>query len=385
MKRRVVLLCALLALWSGAVVARLAQIQIGRHEHYVRRAERQQERTIEIGALRGSILDATGRILAESVTGVSVYADPQAIDDPAAVARRLATIPELGVDRADLAERLAGRGEFAWVARQLPVEIGDRVRALEIPGIYFLEEFRRSYPKGFLAANVLGFVSIDGHGLAGVEHSLDAWTSGRPGRATILRDARRGMYLVGSAAGSVDGHNVVLTIDEVIQYIAEKALRRAMDEWAAPSGSVVVLDPNDGAILALASWPTFDPNAFGRYAPSAWRNRAVQDLYEPGSTFKIVTAAAGIEEGVVTPSQMVDCGDGAIEIANVRIHEHGGVKFGLLPFEQVIARSSNIGTIRVALALGEQRFYRWVRRFGFGEQTGVDLPGEAAGILRPPE
>jgi cell division protein FtsI (penicillin-binding protein 3) len=387
MKRRVAFLTVLLALWGGAVVARLGQIQIARHEDYVKRAARQQERTLELGAVRGSILDARGRVLAESVAGVSVYADPQAISDPAATAAVLARVEGLGVSRSDLAKRLGGRGEFAWVARQLPAEVGEAVRELAIPGIYFLEEFRRSYPKNRLAANLLGYVSIDGEGLGGIEHSLDGRIRGRSGKVTILRDARRGMYLVGGegASGSEDGHDLVLTIDEVIQFAAEKALARAIETWDAPAGSVVVLDPRDGAILALASWPTFDPNRFQSYPASSWRNRPVQDLYEPGSTFKIVAAAGAIEERIVTPSQMIDCGEGSIQIASARIREHDGKRFGLIPFEQVIAQSSNVGTIRVALALGQRRFYDWTRRFGFGSRTGVDLPGEASGILRPPE
>ena len=387
MKRRVAVLTVVLALWGAGVVARLVQIQITRHEDYVRRAARQQERTLELGAVRGSILDARGRVLAESVAGISVYADPQAITDPAAVARDLAKIEGLGVARRDLEKRLGGRGEFAWVARQLSPEVGETVRALAIPGIYFLEESRRSYPKNKLAANVLGYVSIDGEGLGGIEHSLDGRIRGRSGKVTILRDARRGMYLVGGegASGSVDGHDLVLTIDEVIQFAAEKSLAKTIAAWNAPAGSVVVLDPRDGAILALASWPTFDPNRFRSFGPASWRNRPVQDLYEPGSTFKIVAAAAAIEERIATPSQMIDCGDGSIQIANVRIREHDGRQYGMMPFEEVIAHSSNVGTIRVALALGQKRFYDWTRRFGFGSRTGVELPGEASGMLRPPE
>jgi cell division protein FtsI (penicillin-binding protein 3) len=387
MKRRVALLTVLLALWGAGVVARLAHIQIARHEDYVRRAARQQERTIELGAERGSILDARGRVLAESVTGVSIYADPQAIEDPRATARALASIRGIGPSRRELEKRLKGSSEFAWIARQLPTETADAVRALGLNGIYFLEESRRSYPKNRLAANVLGYVSVDGEGLAGIEHALDGKIRGRSGRVTILRDARRGMYLVGGegAGASVDGYDLVLTIDEVIQFAAEKALRNAVETWNAPSGSVVVLDPRDGAVVALASWPTFDPNRFRDASAAAWRNRPVQDLYEPGSTFKIVAAAAAIEEHVATPSQMIDCGDGGIQIANVRIREHDGKRYGLLPFEDVIAHSSNVGTIRVALALGQRRFYDWTRRFGFGRRTGIELPGEAAGILRPPE
>ncbi len=386
MKRRVAVLTVFLALWGGGVIARLVQIQIARHEDYVRRAARQQERTLELGAVRGSVLDARGRVLAESVAGVSVYADPQAIADPRQAAKALAAIEGIGVARRDLEKRLDKSGEFAWIARQLPPEVGAKIRALGLEGIYFLDESRRWYPNGPLAASLLGYVSIDGEGLAGIEHALDGRIRGRSAKVTILRDARRGMYLVGEgASATVDGYDLVLTIDEVIQFAAEKALAKAMAQWSAPAGSVVVLDPRDGAVLALASAPTFDPNRFRSYPSSSWRNRAVQDLYEPGSTFKIVTAAAAIEERVVTPSQMIDCADGSIQIANVRIREHDGKSYGLMPFEEVIAHSSNVGTIRVALSLGQRRFYDWTRRFGFGRRTGVELPGEASGILRPPE
>ncbi|HUO83952.1 MAG TPA: penicillin-binding transpeptidase domain-containing protein, partial [Thermoanaerobaculia bacterium] len=183
--------------------------------------------------------------------------------------------------------------------------------------------------------------------------------------------------------GPADGDHIHLTIDEVIQHVAEEALGKAMSHWSAKSGSVVVLDPRDGAILALASSPTFDPNAFGDHPPAFWRNRPVQDLYEPGSTFKIVTAAAGLEEGLVTPSQIIDCGSGGIEIAGTRIREHNGQQYGHISFEDVLVHSSNVGTIRVGLSLGAQRFYEYVTRFGFGSRTGVDLPGEGSGILRP--
>ncbi|HKO57889.1 MAG TPA: penicillin-binding protein, partial [Thermoanaerobaculia bacterium] len=215
-------------------------------------------------------------------------------------------------------------------------------------------------------------------------HSFDEQVRGKAGRVTLLRDARRGVYLVGGqgANRAVDGNDVVLTIDAVIQFIAERALGKAMEQYRAAGGSVIVMDPRDGAILAMASAPTFDPNDFREYPQEAWRNRNVQDMYEPGSTFKIITATAGLEEGVVTPSQILDCGNGAIRIANVEIHEHGGNRYGLMTFEDVLVHSSNVGTIRVGLAVGQERFYRWIRRFGFGERTGIPLPGETAGLVR---
>jgi cell division protein FtsI (penicillin-binding protein 3) len=382
--RRLLHLFAFLAAWAVIVVARLVQVQLVRHDHYVARAQKQHESTLALNPVRGSILDTRHRILAESVAAESIYADPQAIADKRAVAKKLAAVPGIGVNAREIEAKLRGNGSFAWIARQLPLETTRDVRALGLNGIYFLEAHRRSYPRTTLAANVIGYVGLDGDGLAGIEHSLDREIRGTPGKVTLLKDARKGMYLVGGDGPNRprDGHHVVLTIDSVIQFIAERALQNAVTSRHATGGSVVVMDPNDGAIVAMASYPTFDPNHFADFPPAAWRNRTVHDAYEPGSTFKIVTAAAGLEERIVTPSQMLDCGNGEITVANVTIHEHDGHRYGLLSFEDVIVNSSNVGAARVGLALGDRRFYNWIRRFGFGERTGIALPGEATGILR---
>lgn len=385
-RRRLIQLFAFLAAWALIVVARLVQVQLVRHDHYVVRAQRQQERTLELNPVRGSILDARNRVLAESVPAESIYADPQAISDRGAIARKLAKVPGIGLTAREIEAKLRGNGSFAWVARQLPLEVTAEARKLQLPGIYFLEARRRSYPRAALAANLIGFVSVDGDGLAGVEHSFNTHIKGTPGKVTLLKDARKSMYLVGGDGPNRprDGHDVVLTIDSVIQFVAERALEKAMKSWRATGGSVVVMNPNDGAILAMASYPTFDPNRFRDFPAASWRNRNVQDNYEPGSTFKIVTAAAGLEEQIVTPSQILDCGDGEIQVANVTIGEHDNHRYGLLSFEDVIVHSSNVGTVRVGLALGQQKLYDWVRRFGFGERTGIPLPGEEGGILRSP-
>jgi cell division protein FtsI (penicillin-binding protein 3) len=386
MRGRFAFVSAVLVIWAFVVVARLAQVQLARHAEYVSRATKQQERTVSLTPLRGSILDAKGRILAESVDVESIYADPQRIADWREAAARLAEVKDIGASRAELERRLQGRGEFAWIARQVTAEVARNVRALHIDGIYFLEEHRRSYPKGDLAASVIGYVGVDGSGLAGVEYGADEFVNGRPGKVTLLRDARRGMYMVGGegANAPTDGNHVVLTIDEVVQFIAERAVERAVTRWGAHQGTAIVMNPSDGAVLAMASYPGFDPNRFGEYTADRWRNRAIHDLYEPGSTFKIVTAAAALEEGLVTPSQVIDCSGGSIEIsANKRIREHDGLVFGLISFEEVMAKSSNVGTVRVGLSLGQQRMYRWIQRFGFGAPSGIDLPGEAAGLLRP--
>src|SRR5437867_3149509 len=385
-QRRLLQLFAILATWALIVLARLAQVQLLHHEAYVARAQRQQERTLSLEPVRGSILDARGRVLAESVAAVSVYADPQAIVDSRATARALAQVPGLDLSADDIEDKLTSNGAFVWIARQLPREAGGAIRNLHLPGIYLLDAHRRTYPKGSLAANVVGYVGVDGQGLAGIEHSFETLVRGRAGKVTLLRDARKGMYLfAGDGANKpIDGDDVVLTIDSVVQFITERALARAVAQWHAAGGTAIVMDPTDGAILAMASVPNFDPNHFRDFPPMTWRNRTVQEIYEPGSTFKIVTASAGLEERVVTPSQILDCGNGGIQIGNIEIHEHGGNRYGSMSFEEVMLHSSNVGAIRVGMALGDDRFYRYIRRFGFGERTGIQLPGESAGVLRRP-
>jgi cell division protein FtsI (penicillin-binding protein 3) len=383
--KRLIQIFAFLAAWALVVVARLVQIQLVRHSEYTNRAQRQQERTLSLNPLRGSILDSRGRVLAESVSAETIYADPQAIPDIRKTAKALAS---MGVGEAsEIAAKLRGRGSFVYIARQVAMDDAAKIKRLKLPGIYFLDDHRRSYPRGTLASNVIGYVGLDGEGLAGVEHSLDAHVHGKAGKVTLLQDARRGMYLVGGEGANrpVDGNDVVLTIDSVVQFIAERALAKAVDRYHATAGTAIVMDPGDGAILAMASQPTFDPNHYGDFSPAAWRNRNVQDMYEPGSTFKIITASAGLEEGVVTPSQIIDCGNGAIQIANVTIHEHGGNHYGMITFEDVMVHSSNVGAVKVGLNLGPERFYRYMRKFGFGERTGIELPGEAGGLLRRTE
>ncbi len=384
-QRRLLQIFAVLAAWAVIVVCRLIQIQLVRHDHYMNRALRQQERTLALNPVRGSIIDANGRILAESISAESIYADPQSIGNRRGVAKLIASVPGIGLTAGEIEAKLKTTAGFAWIARQVPLEVAAAVRARRIPGIDFVEEHRRSYPRASLAANVIGYTGMDGEGLAGIEHALDRNVRGRAGKVTILRDARRGMYLVGGEGPNrpVNGDNVVLTVDSVIQFIAERALASAATKYRAAGGSVTVMDPRTGDILAMASWPTFDPNRFRESGENAWRNRSVQDLYEPGSTFKIITAAAGLEAGVVTPSQIIDCNNGSIQIANVSIREHGGHRYNMMTFEDVLVHSSNVGTIKVGLMLGQNRFHEFIRRFGFGARTGVALPGEAVGIVRP--
>ena len=386
MRRRLGIVAAVGVCWILLIAGRLYHLQVLRYEHYANKAGRQQLRVITLDPPRGTIYDARGRELAVSIQVDSVYAVPPEIGDPAAAAAALAgVIPDL--DRAKLTRQLASEDrEFVWVARKLDPPVADKVRALEIQGLYFLPETKRYYPMGELAAQVLGYVGTDNHGLAGLELVYDREITGKPGKRTVLRDARQGTvaspYLFSSEPEP--GHDLYLTLDATIQHIAERELAKAIEERHARRGSAIFLDPATGGVLAMASYPPFDPNDFGSYPAESWRNRAVADVYEPGSTFKIITAAAGLEAGVVREDEPIDCLMGGINLwKGIRVRDHK--PYGVLTFAQVIAKSSNVGVIKVAQRIKDERFYHTLRDFGFGKQTGIDLPGESAGILHPVE
>jgi cell division protein FtsI (penicillin-binding protein 3) len=380
-KRRLVILVALLLAWGVTIGGRLWSLQVTQHDEFVRRAGRQQQRVIELDPPRGTIFDARGRELAVSIEVESVFAVPRELGDRQAAAMRLARALEL--DGAKLARALEQDREFVWVARKLDPPLARAVRALELPGIYFLEESKRYYPMRQLAAQVLGFVGTDNHGLAGLEANYERVVAGKAGRRTVLRDARRGLAVPPGlpSADPVPGADLVLTLDSVLQQIVEEELDRVVSERRAKSGSVVLLDPDSGAVLAMASRPTFDPNAFRAASEATLRNRPVQDAFEPGSTFKMVTAAAALEQGVVAPSDRFDCEMGSITLSGVRISDHKA--FGNLSFREIITKSSNVGTIKTALRVPTADFYDTIRAFGFGRPTGIDLPGESAGLLMP--
>ena len=383
MKRRIVLLTAAFGFWAVAIGARLYDLQITRNDEFVRRAERQQQRVIELDPPRGTLFDARGRELAVSVEVESAFAVPREIGDVKLAAAALSRV--LAIDRARLEKQLGRDREFVWVARKLDPPQARAVRELELSGIYFLEESKRYYPLRETGAHVLGYVGTDNQGLAGLEARYDSIVAGRPGRRTVLRDAKAGMALPPDlpSAAPVPGQDLVLTLDAAIQGIAERELAATVGRLRAKSGSVVLLDPESGAVIALASYPTFDPNRFSDSGPEAWRDRPVTDAFEPGSTFKMVTAAAALELGLVRPDERIDCEMGGITLAGVRIADHK--PFGTLAFRDVIAKSSNVGTIKTALRVSNREFYDTIRAFGFGETSGVDLPGESPGLLLPVE
>jgi cell division protein FtsI (penicillin-binding protein 3) len=381
-KVRLRILCAVAGLWVLAIAGRFYQLQVLRYDHYAAKAERQQQRVVVLDPPRGTIYDAQGRELAVSVQVDSAYAVPPQIEDPVETARQIAKIVP-GVDARKLARQLAQDREFVWIARKLDPPVAAALRALELPGLYFLPESKRYYPMRELAAQVLGYVGTDNHGLAGLELLYDKRVAGKPGVRTVLRDARRGTVVSPdlSFADPEPGEDLHLTLDASIQHIVERELAKAVEERGAARGSSVFLDPATGAVLAMATYPSFDPNRFGEFAPALWRNRVIMDVYEPGSTFKVITAAAAIGSGKVLPEDVFDCEMGAIVLLDHRIRDHK--PFGRLTFAEVLAKSSNVGVIKAALLVGDEGMYRTITGFGFGQPTGIDLPGESSGIVHP--
>ena len=374
---RLMIVALVLVLCCGGALFRLAYLGLFRYADFLARAEHQQQHLIEISPKRADILDRNAHELAMSTSVDSCFAVPSEIADPDMVATLLGRI--LGVSPDEIATRLASSHSFVWIARKLPPETAARITALNLRGIYFQREDERFYPKRELAAPVLGYVDIDEHGIGGVEYQLDGRIRSKPGRMMILADAHS-RWFDSSEKTPEAGSSVVLTIDENIQYIAEKELAAAIADTHAKAGTVVVQDPSNGEILAMASWPTFNPNAVGGSAPEARMNRAVGALYEPGSVFKIVTLSAAIDQGITTPDEVVDCQMGAIYIAGHRIRDHH--PFGLLTVSEILAHSSDVGAIKIGLRLGAPKLYDYIRAYGFGSPSGIDLPGENRGLLR---
>src|SRR5580693_4050144 len=376
-RTRIVIVAALAAIWTGAVFGRLAYLQLFRYSEYYSRAQHQQRLIVDVGASRAEIFDRNMNPLAMSVPVDSAFAVPSEIADPDMVARLLGKVLDVPSD--EIATRIASSHSFAWIARKLPPEKADRIAAMNLRGIYFQREGGRFYPKHELAAHVLGYVDIDEKGLGGIEYSLDDSIRSKPGKMLILADAHRRWYDSSDKAPDT-GTSVVLTLDEKIQYIAEKELAQAMQDTGAKSGTIIVENPNSGELLAVANWPTFNPNAAKDSVPEARIDRAASSLYEPGSVFKIVTLSAAIDQGLVKPDDVVDCQMGAIYIAGHRIRDHE--PFGLLTVAQILAKSSDVGAIKIGLRLGAPKFYDYIRSYGFGSLTDVDLPGENRGLLR---
>jgi len=375
---RLYYLAAFLAFWFVVICFRLFWLQVVDYADYSQKAAKQQQRSIEVSPVRGNIYDRNGRELAMTVAVDSFFAVPSEVPDIHAAATILGRV--LRSDASEIENRMKASHAFAWVARKLDPATAARIRSLNLKGIYPQKESKRFYPKHELAAQVLGYVGLDDEGLGGVEREFDAKLRGKPGTMLISMDAKRRWF--GRVEKDPDpGENVVLTIDERIQYIAERELDKAMAESHPLSGTVVVENPRTGEILALASRPTFDPNLFNRADRNSLKDRAVSDIYEPGSTFKLVTLAAALDEKITNPDEVIDCQMGSIVVNGLRIHDHHA--YGGLTVTQILEKSSDVGAIKLALRLGEDRFDRYIRAFGFGTQTGIELPGETRGMTKP--
>jgi cell division protein FtsI (penicillin-binding protein 3) len=370
----------LAVVWIVVVIGRLSYLQLFSYSEYLAKAQRQQQRIFEISPMRGTIYDRQGRELAVSLPMDSVFGDPAEITDIETVSRLLSRVLDVPAD--DLEEKIREAKTPVRLARKLSPEIVQRITDMNLKGVFFQKENRRVYPQRELAASVLGYVDLDEKGIGGIEYSLDKQIRGRPGKMMVMADGHRRWYDRRESAAD-PGASVTLTIDQTIQYIAEKELARAISETHAKAGTVVVEDPNSGELLAVANWPAFDPNDAGNYSPESRIDRAVASAYEPGSTFKVLTLTGAVENGVATPDELVDCQMGQIMVSGRLIHDWK--KFGVLSVRQVLENSSDVGAIKIALRLGAPRFYDTIRAFGIGEPTGIELPGENRGLLRPVE
>ena len=391
LRRRLMVAVGVLACWVLAIEVRLVVLQVWQHDQLTLRAERQQSETQKTPGKRGEIVDRHGRLLAYSVDADTIYAVPTDIADPIKAAAALCgAFDECDKkDRDQLVERLTRKRRngsptsFQYVRRRAtPIE-AKRIAALEMKGIGFMKESKRFYPNRELAAHLLGYVGTDNAGLHGLEATYDKSVRGREGTMLVQTDAR------GHAFSRLDrppttGGSLELTIDEQLQFIVERELKAGVEAARADGGTAVAMDPHTGEILAMASWPTFNPNQYAGTSVSALRNRAVQDLYEPGSTFKIVTASAALQEGVIKPDDLVDTQGGVIKFPGRKPITDMGHNYGTLTFANVIVKSSNVGAIKVGLMVGPERMGLYIRRFGFGKPSSPDFPSESPGIVWNP-
>ncbi len=382
---RIHVLMAVMLLWSGLIVYRLVDLQIVKKAEFSAETENLHHSVEDIPAARGEILDANGKILAISREEPYIFADPSRIEDPAAASLTLSKV--LGKDRAwrKRQEKLLSRSDkiFSFVARRVSETTAEKVRALDLAGIHIGSESWRTYPNHWIASHVVGFINSDESVKEGVEAFFNSEIGGKPGKREVLLDGRRRRNGLGGTIikEPVIGASVQLTLDVNIQFFVENTLRRHMKITRAKNISAVVVDPRDGAILAMANMPDFNPNLFNKYRSYDRKNRAVVDVYEPASAFKIVTVAAALDSGAIDLDDVLFCENGGIRVFDTYIKDHQS--FGNLSIEEMLWHSSNVGAIKVAQRMKPKVFAHYIQAFGFGEKTGVDLPAESAGIFSP--
>lgn len=368
------------ALFFIVVAARSFYLQVIKEDEWVRLADKQHQKIVPLTPVRGAISDANGSPLAVSIEMDSCFADPRSIENIPETAAKLA--PILDMHRADLEKKLGGGKSFVWLQRRLVPELAVKVKALKLEGIGFVKETKRFYPNMEIASNVIGFTGVDPSGLEGVELKYDSTILGNSGYLITERDALgRDIALKGAVIkNSSKGSNLVLTIDKNIQYITEKELAAAVKTSGAKGGIAVVMDPQTGRVLAMANYPTFNPNTFAGYPHQYLRNHAICDSFEPGSTMKVLLLAAALEEKVVSPGDRFNCENGSYSVGGITIHDTH--TYGTLSVSDILKYSSNIGAAKIGRRLGATRLYGYLRNFGIGEKSGIDLPGEAGGNLR---
>jgi cell division protein FtsI (penicillin-binding protein 3) len=384
-KKRIIFCTIGLLLMFVVVMARLYYIQIIQYDKFTQLKAKQYICTRDIEPKRGFVYDRNGKELAISVDVDSIYADPRVFKDKQA--KQLETVQKLsallGVEQAEITDKLKSKGSFVWIARKITEEASIKIKELHLDGIGFVKEGKRFYPDGKLANQVVGVTGLDNRGLSGIEFYCDKYIKGEKGLFVGGRDAL-GRQILDNDQVKVnppEGNDIVLTIDKFIQYIAERELDKTCQKYRAKAGTIVIQDTASGEILALANWPTFDPTNISSNDISLLRCRAVTDIYEPGSTFKVITASAALEEGIVKTTDKFFCENGLYKLSGYPIRDHE--KEGWLTFQEVIEKSSNIGVAKVSKILGEERLYSYASNFGFGQPTDIQLPGEVRGILRP--
>ena len=376
--------------WVGVIGLRLVWVQVIKHSEWMDRAEKQQQRTFAVAPRRGVLYDRNLRELAMTVLVDSIYAVPSELGEnrPEAAEMLAKVVHSDPLDTFTTQNQMLARfnasRNFAWVARRVDAATADRVRELNLKGVYFQKEFKRFYPDGDLAAQVLGYVGTDDNGLSGLEEEFDDEMHGAPGHKLTAVDAKS--HVMGSVENEpMPGENLVLTIDANIQHMAERALDEQMQKTKALHGTVVVQDPHTGHILALAVSPRFNPNDSRHIEPGSLKNLAVSDIYEPGSTFKLVTYSAALDGAGVQPTDLVDCQGGQMTMYGRTLHDDKSDHYGVITVQQALEHSSDVGAAKMALKLGPQKFYDYMRGFGFGDRSGIELPSETRGLLRAPK
>lgn len=381
LKFRIFIIFAVFIMMTVAISAKAYQLQILKNQRLSQLAERQHRKVISVVPKRGAIYDRNREEMAISIDVDSIYAEPIKISDSHKTARELS--PILKMSEKELEGKLTVKRPFSWVSRRVSPDQAIKVKNLKLSGIGFVKEARRFYPNRETAGNIIGFAGLDSRGLEGLELQYNNYLKGETTSSVVERDAL-GRIILSHGLKQRDeqtGNDLVLTIDKTIQYIAEKELKEAVAKAKAKSGVIVAMNPKTGEILAIAIEPQFNPNIFWNYTSSFWRNRAITDCFEPGSTFKVFLAAAVLEEGIVSPKDTFYCENGSYNVAKRTIHDTHS--YGWLSLQDIIKFSSNIGAGKIGEKLGKERLYEYIRKFGFGERTNIDLQGETPGQVRP--